>query len=38
VPGPGRHAGQGNEIAAIKALLDTLTLKGCIVTIDAIDC
>lgn len=29
---------QGHEIAAIKALLDTLTLKGCIVTIDAIGC
>ncbi len=28
--------GKGNEIAAIKALLDTLALKGCIVTIDAI--
>ena len=30
--------GKGNEIAAIKALLGTLTLKGCIVTIDAIGC
>jgi predicted transposase YbfD/YdcC len=30
--------GKGNEIAAIKALLDTLALKGCIVTIDAIGC
>lgn len=30
--------GKGNEIAAIKALVDTLTLKGCIVTIDAIGC
>ncbi|MEK7414299.1 MAG: ISAs1 family transposase, partial [Planctomycetota bacterium] len=30
--------GKGNEIAAIKALLETLTLKGCIVTIDAIGC
>lgn len=30
--------GKGNEIAAIKALLDTLSLKGCIVTIDAIGC
>jgi predicted transposase YbfD/YdcC len=30
--------GKGNEIAGIKALLDTLTLKGCIVTIDAIGC
>ena len=33
----GTH-GKGNEIAAIKALLDTLTLKGCIVTIDAMGC
>lgn len=30
--------GKGNEIAAIKALLDTLSLKNCIVTIDAIGC
>jgi predicted transposase YbfD/YdcC len=30
--------GKGNEIVAIKALLDALTLKGCIVTIDAIGC
>lgn len=30
--------GKGNEIPAIKALLDTLSLKGCIVTIDAIGC
>lgn len=30
--------GKGNEIAAIKTLLDTLTLKGCIVTIDALGC
>ncbi len=30
--------GKGNEIGAIKALLETLTLKGCIVTIDAIGC
>lgn len=30
--------GKGNEIAAIKALLETLTLKGCIVTLDAIGC
>lgn len=30
--------GKGHEIAGIKALLDTLTLKGCIVTIDAIGC
>lgn len=30
--------GKGNEIVAIKGLLDTLMLKGCIVTIDAIGC
>jgi predicted transposase YbfD/YdcC len=30
--------GKGNEITAIKALLEALTLKGCIVTIDAIGC
>jgi len=30
--------GKGNEIAAIKALLETLTLKGCIVTLDALGC
>ena len=30
--------GKGHEIVGIKALLDTLTLKGCIVTIDAIGC
>ena len=30
--------GKGNEIAAIKALLDKLTLKGCIVTLDVIGC
>ncbi len=30
--------GKGNEIPAIKALLDTLALKGCIVTIDAVGC
>jgi predicted transposase YbfD/YdcC len=30
--------GKGHEIAAIKTLLDTLMLKGCIVTIDAIGC
>jgi predicted transposase YbfD/YdcC len=29
-------AGKGNELAAIKALLDTLVLKGCIVTMDAL--
>jgi predicted transposase YbfD/YdcC len=31
-------AGKGNELAAIKALLDTLMLKGCIVTLDALGC
>jgi predicted transposase YbfD/YdcC len=30
--------GKGNEIPAIKALLDTLSLRGCIVTLDAIGC
>ena len=30
--------GKGNELAAIKALLDTLVLKGCIVTMDALGC
>lgn len=30
--------GKGNELAGIKALLETLVLKGCIVTIDAIGC
>lgn len=30
--------GKGHEIAGIKALLDTLNLKGCIVTIDAMGC
>jgi len=30
--------GKGNEIAAIQALLDTLALMGCIVTINAIGC
>lgn len=30
--------GKGNEIPAIKALLDTLYLRGCIVTIDAMGC
>ena len=29
---------KSNEIPAIKALLDTLSLKGCIVTINAIGC
>jgi hypothetical protein len=31
-------AGKGNELAAIKALLDTLVLKSCIVTMDALGC
>jgi predicted transposase YbfD/YdcC len=31
-------AGKGHELAAIKALLDTLVLKGCIVTLDALGC
>lgn len=31
-------AGKGNELAATKALLDTLVLKGCIVTLDALGC
>ena len=31
-------AGKGNELAAIKALLDALVLKGCIVTMDALGC
>ena len=31
-------AGKGNELAAIKSLLDTLVLKGCIVTMDALGC
>ena len=30
--------GKGNEIVAIKALLEALTLKDCTVTIDAIGC
>ena len=30
--------GKGNEIPAIKALLETLALKACIVTMDAIGC
>jgi hypothetical protein len=30
--------GKGNELAAIKALLDTLVLKGWIVTLDALGC
>jgi predicted transposase YbfD/YdcC len=30
--------GKGHELAGIKALLDTLMLKGCIVTIDALGC
>jgi len=31
-------AGKGNELEATKALLDTLVLKGCIVTLDALGC
>lgn len=31
-------AGKGNELAAIKSLLDTLVLKGCLVTLDALGC
>lgn len=31
-------AGKGNELVAIKALLETLVLKGCIVTMDALGC
>ena len=31
-------AGKGNELVAIKLLLDTLVLKGCIVTMDALGC
>jgi len=31
-------AGKGNELAATKALLETLVLKGCIVTMDALGC
>jgi predicted transposase YbfD/YdcC len=31
-------AGKGNELAAIKSLLATLALKGCIVTMDALGC
>ena len=31
-------AGKGHELVAIKALLDTLILKGCIVTLDALGC
>jgi predicted transposase YbfD/YdcC len=31
-------AGKGNELAAIRALLDALVLKGCIVTLDALGC
>jgi len=30
--------GKGNELAAIKVLLDVLVLKGCIVTMDALGC
>ncbi len=31
-------AGKGNELKAIRALLDTLVLDGCIVTLDALGC
>jgi predicted transposase YbfD/YdcC len=31
-------AGKGNELAATRALLDSLMLKGCIVTMDALGC
>ncbi len=31
-------AGKGNELAAIRMLLNTLALKGCIVTLDALGC
>lgn len=31
-------AGKGNELKAIRALLDTLVLNGCIVTLDALGC
>lgn len=31
-------AGKGNELKAIRVLLDTLVLKGCIVTLDALGC
>jgi predicted transposase YbfD/YdcC len=30
--------GKGNELAGVKALLDMLALKGCIVTMDALGC
>jgi predicted transposase YbfD/YdcC len=30
--------GKGNELSGVKTLLDTLMLKGCIVTIDALGC
>jgi hypothetical protein len=30
--------GKGKEIEGVKALLETLTLKGCIVTMDALGC
>ena len=33
-----RGPGKGNQLAAIRALLDALVLKGCIVTIDALGC
>ena len=31
-------AGKGNELKAVRALLDTLVLDGCIVTLDALGC
>jgi predicted transposase YbfD/YdcC len=31
-------AGKGNELKAVRALLDTLLLDGCIVTLDALGC
>jgi predicted transposase YbfD/YdcC len=31
-------AGKGNELTAIRSLLSTLALKGCIVTLDALGC
>ena len=31
-------AGKGNELVAIRTLLETLVLKGCIVTMDALGC
>lgn len=31
-------AGKGNELKAVRALLDTLVLDGCVVTLDALGC